>query len=649
VNTVLIVGSGAREHALVWALRRSPLVGHILVAPGNAGTGQDAQNVPCVATDIDGLCDVVREYDVDLTVIGPEAPLALGLADRLRAEGRRVVGPDRAAARLEWSKSFAKALMVRHGIPTAAYAAFTAPGPALAYLDRHPEALVVKADGLAAGKGVVVCATPHEARETVREIFATHRFGDAASTVVLEERLQGSELSLMALVDGERAVALPVARDHKRLLDGDRGPNTGGMGAVTPVPGIDDTAIENLLNCTVRPAVAALAAAGTPYRGVLFAGLMLTADGPRVLEYNCRFGDPETQVVLPCLQEDLYPWLEAVADGTLPHRPIRSAGAAVGIVLAAPGYPDSPRLGTPIVGLDQVRPDTLIFHAGTSRNTAGDVVTAGGRVLTGVARGATVEEARRHTDVLPIRFEGMQRRRDIGRPAPAGDLPRIAVLASGDGSNLQALLDATASGALPAQIALVVSHRIGAGALSRAQAAGVPAYTLPLAGRRDSAARELLEAQLLGLLRSYRIDLTVLAGWMLILSESFLEQCSFPIVNVHPALLPMSGAPLPDPSFPVLRGAHAVRDALRLGLDTTGVSVHIVTGDVDAGLVLLREAVSIEPGDDDKTLHRRLKAVEHRLLPRAVASLLSSISTGGAHAGNGIATHLADTRDVVRI
>jgi phosphoribosylamine--glycine ligase len=649
VNTVLIVGSGAREHALAWALRRSSLVGYILVAPGNAGTGQDAENVPCPVTDINGLCDVVREYGVDLTVIGPEAPLALGLADRLRAEGRRVVGPDRAAARLEWSKSFAKNLMLRHGIPTVAYGAFTAPGPALAYLDRHRDALVVKADGLAAGKGVIVCATPHEVRETVREIFATHRFGDAGATVVLEELLHGSELSLMALVDGERVVALPPARDHKRLLDGDRGPNTGGMGAVTPVPGIDDATIEQLLDRTVRPAVAALAAAGTPYRGVLFAGLMLTADGPHVLEYNCRFGDPETQVVLPCLQEDLYPWLEAVADGTLPLRPIRSAGAAVGVVLAAPGYPDSPVLGSPIVGLDEVPRDTLIFHAGTTRNGAGEIVTAGGRVLTAVSLGVTTDEARRHTDALPVRFDGMQRRRDIGRTTPAGALPRIAVLASGDGSNLQALLDATASGALPAQIALVVSHRIGAGALDRAQAAGVPTYTLPIADRREPAARELLEAQLLGLLRSYRVDLTVLAGWMLILSEPFLAQCSFPIVNVHPALLPMSGAPLPDPSFPILRGAHAVRDALRLGLDTTGVSIHIVTSDVDAGPVLLRETVPIEPGDDDATLHRRLKAVEHRLLPRAVASLLSSNSTGGAHAGHGIATHLTNTRDVVRV
>jgi phosphoribosylamine--glycine ligase len=649
VTTVLVVGSGAREHALVWKLRQSPRVGRLLVAPGNAGTALDAENVSITATNVQGICRLVREEHVDLTVVGPEAPLALGLADRLRAEGRRVVGPDRDAARLEWSKAFAKSIMARCGVPTAAYGVFTAVGAALDYLDRHPTALVIKADGLAAGKGVLVCSSPYEAQAALLQLFEQRPFGVAGATVVLEERLTGPEISLMALVDGEHAVALPIAQDHKRLLDGDHGPNTGGMGAISPVPEIDDVMRERLMDETIRPVVAELRSMGTPYRGVLFAGLMLTPSGPYVLEYNCRLGDPETQVVVPCIEGDLLPWLEATADGALPPTGPRTSGAAVGVVLAAAGYPDASRVGAPIDGLEAAGEDTLVFHAGTARGAQGSTVTAGGRVLTVVGTAQTLDEARQRAYAAPVRFDGMQRRDDIGLRHIAAEAPRIAVLAAGDGSNLQALIDASATGTLPASVALVVSHRVGAGALIRAQAAGVPGYTLPLADRKDPAARELLETQLLGLLHSYCVDGVVLAGWMLILSPSFLARCPVPIVNVHPALLPMPDTPLPSPAFPVLRGIHAVRDALSLELDRTGVSVHLVTAEVDAGPVLLREEVPIEPGDTETTLHRRIKAVEHRLLPRAVASLLSSSRYGGAYASDGIANSVDHTRDVVRI
>jgi len=552
--------------------------------------------------------------------------------------------------------------------------------------------LVVKADGLAAGKGVSVCADLKEARAAVRAMMVDGIHGAAGRRVVIEKALRGTEVSLLALVDREHVVPLPVAQDHKRLGEGDTGPNTGGMGAYAPVPFLDTIECDRLTDLALRPIAAALAEDGCPYHGVLFAGLMLTESGPHVLEYNCRFGDPEAQVILPLLADDLLPWLDALADGGgldglslgILH------GSAVGVVLAAEGYPEKSRTGVQVEGLDEVPPDTPIFHAGTVLDATGRVVTAGGRVLTVVGLGATVEDAARRAYAAPVRFAGMQRRSDIAwqvrvaappmsaghgcrgddvarpcmaapsridpvaLPRPArlqstgadtevratswGDAEvlamaaearrrthRIGVLVSGEGSNLQALLDAFGNGSLDAEVAVVVSHRAEARALRRAEDAGVPAYALPLENRRDPDARRRHEKDLLRVLARFDLDLVVLAGWMLILSPTFLAACPYPLVNIHPALLD-------DPDLPVLRGAHAVRDALTLGLPYTGVSVHRVTAEVDAGPVILREPVHIEPGDDETSLYRRVKAVEHRLLPRAVQTVLSSLYPGGVHA-----------------
>jgi phosphoribosylamine--glycine ligase len=642
---VLVVGSGAREHALLWTLRRSHGVDRLLAAPGNAGIASLAENVPVAATDVDALVRLVEEREIDLTVVGPEAPLVLGLADRLREAGRRVVGPSAAAARLEGSKAFAKNVMTRAGVPTASFVSFADSQSAIEFLaEGHPYPLVVKADGLAAGKGVWVCRDEEEARAAVTGMMVERRYGSAGSRIVIEEGLRGPEISLIALVDGRRAVALPLAQDHKRLLDGDVGPNTGGMGAYAPVPFLGDADRESLLDLAVRPVVEALARSGTPYRGFLFAGLMLTEDGPRVLEYNCRLGDPEAQVLLPLLRDDLLPWLEAMADGSLPDQAPRCAGAAVGVVLAAPGYPDLPEVGTPIHGLDDAG-DVLVFHAGTARDAAGRVVTAGGRVLTVVGMADTVPEAARTAYGARVSFEGMQRRCDIGRqamiPSPPSEgggetrRPRIAVLASGAGSNLQALIEACRDGAIDAEIVLVASHRVQAGALRRAEEEGIPRLVLPLDRSSDRFAREPLEETLLAHLCEFDVDLVVLAGWMLILSPRFLAGCPCPLLNVHPALLPDGREPL---DIPILRGAHAVRDAIALRLPYTGVSVHHVTEEVDAGPVVRRETVPIERGDDEDSLYRRIKPVEHRLLREAVRQVLDetrqtfSIPHGGVHA-----------------
>ncbi len=645
MTRVLIVGSGAREHALTWKLQQSPEVTELYVAPGNPGTESLARNIPVSATDVSALVRLVEEHDIELTVVGPEAPLALGLADALRARGRRVVGPNAAAARIESSKSFAKDLMRRAGVPTARYAIFDDLAGALQHAAQAVYPLVIKADGLTAGKGVTICQDMIEAQVTILEMMAHNRFDGAGRRVVIEQYLEGPEVSLIAFVDGERAVPLPAAQDHKRLGDGDTGPNTGGMGAYSPVPFVSTADLDMLTRLTVQPVVDALAAAGTPFRGILFAGLILTETGPHVLEYNCRFGDPEAQVILPRLEGDLLPWLEAMAVGRLEGPVPVSDRTAIGVVLASEGYPEHPLLGRPINGLDRLPAGVLAFHAGTGRDEYERIVTAGGRVLTVVGIGTSVDRAAERAYSAPIRFTGMQRRSDIAwqvRSTIVASAPlscaagegvsrrfRLIVLASGEGSNLQAIIDGCTSGVLDSEIALVISHTAGAGALQRAARAGIATATIPLEQRRDPVARREHEAALLEAVRLAKPDLLVLAGWMLVLSSEFLQRCSCPLLNIHPALLPMDGAPL---DVPVLRGAHAVRDALALGLPYTGVSVHEVTAEVDAGPVVVREVVPILPEDDEASLYRRIKPVEHRLLVEAIGAVLSSTLYGGVHA-----------------
>jgi phosphoribosylamine--glycine ligase len=416
---ILVVGAGGREHALCWALRRDLPEATLFAAPGNPGTASLATNVPIAMTATDDLVAAAAAQRIDLTIIGPEGPLAAGLADRLRAAGRAVFGPTQASARLEWSKAFAKEVMRRAGVPTAAARTFTDLVPADVYIGTHATPIVVKASGLAAGKGVVVCATRAAAKRAARAMLEGTNFGAAGREIVVERFLEGEELSVMALTDGERIVILPPAQDHKRLGEGDTGPNTGGMGAYCPVSLATPDLLVRARREVFEPTLREMAARGTPYQGVLYAGLMIAADGRlSVLEFNCRFGDPEAQVVLPVLRRGVAADLAAIATGRWrPSDDIPPAtGAAVTTVLAARGYPEQPEAGAAIELPADLGPDVVVFHAGTTRDAQGTLRVSGGRVLAVTALAGTVVDAARASAAACARiaFNGKTFRRDIG-------------------------------------------------------------------------------------------------------------------------------------------------------------------------------------------------------------------------------------------
>jgi phosphoribosylamine--glycine ligase len=399
---IMVVGNGGREHALCWAISASPLCDHLICAPGNAGIAEVAQCVAVGQEDIAGLVDLAKREAIDFVVVGPESPLVAGLADRLAEAGIKVFGPSAAAARLEGSKGFTKDLCRKYGIPTATYERFTEVEAAEAYIRRQGNAwkgapIVVKADGLAAGKGVIIARDEAEAIGATRDMLAGNRFGAAGSSVVIEEFMEGEEASFFALIDGEHVLPLVAAQDHKRVGDGDVGPNTGGMGAYSPAPCVTPEVAQRVMDEIILPTVRAMRAEGAPFKGVLFAGLMLTQSGPKLIEYNCRFGDPECQVLMMRLKSDLVPALLAVADGGLAHFDLRwHDETALSVVMAARGYPDNPLRGTEIRGLEAAGKveGVTVFHAGTTRE--GDRILAnGGRVLNVTAMAPTVEEARR--------------------------------------------------------------------------------------------------------------------------------------------------------------------------------------------------------------------------------------------------------------
>jgi phosphoribosylamine--glycine ligase len=418
---ILVVGSGGREHALAWKISQSPLVRALFAAPGNPGLGRLATLVPLRADDVQGLTAFAVRERIDLVVIGPEAPLVAGLADRLAVAGVLAFGPTAGAARIEGSKAFAKEVMIAAGIPTGAFATFTEPGGALDWARARGGQVVVKADGLAAGKGVVVCASLAEAEVAIREILVERVHGAAGARLLLEEKLSGPEASCIAFTDGERVRMLPAAQDHKRIFDGDRGPNTGGMGAFCPTPKVPATLLAEIERTVLVPAVRELAKRGHPFRGALYAGIMLTPDGPRVLEFNARLGDPETQPILMRLRGDLVPVLLAVARGDLSGVALDvDPRVSIGVVLAAEGYPGQVTTGDVIRGLDAaLDADQQLFQAGTASGPDGQVVTAGGRVLTVCALGASHAEARRraYDAIGRVSFRGMQYRTDIGGSA----------------------------------------------------------------------------------------------------------------------------------------------------------------------------------------------------------------------------------------
>jgi phosphoribosylamine--glycine ligase len=420
---ILVVGSGGREHALAWKLKQSSRADRIFCAPGNAGTAEVGENVMIPANDLPALAHFAKENQIGLTVIGPDDPLAAGIADLFAAEGLRVFGPARSAARLESSKIFAKELMRKNKIPTARGAAFSKREAAFAFVEESRFPLVIKADGLALGKGVIIAQDAAEARVAIDSMLTKRRFGDAGARLLIEECLAGSECSLHALVDGKSYRMLATARDHKRAFDGDTGPNTGGMGAFSPANNFSTELQAQFDREVMRPLLNGLNEDGVIFRGLLFPGLMVTGDGPRVLEFNCRFGDPETQVILPRLKSDLLELLEATIDGTLDRRVIEwDERAAVTVVLASGGYPDKYDIEKPIHGfeLSASAKDVHVFHAGT-RKKNGTVMTAGGRVLAVTALGESVATARvrAYEAVSQIDFEGCHYRRDIALSAVA--------------------------------------------------------------------------------------------------------------------------------------------------------------------------------------------------------------------------------------
>ncbi len=420
---VLVIGSGGREHALAWKLSQSPRAQRIYLAPGNGGTAADRnlQNVDLQGSE--ALIAFARAEQIGMTVVGPEAPLAAGIVDDFRAAGLRVFGPTRAAAQLEWSKDYAKAFMARHAIPTAAYKTFTDAPAAHDYIDLRGAPIVIKADGLAAGKGVVVAQTTAEAHAAIDHMLGGGSLGAAGARVVIEDFLEGEEASFIVMCDGRHTLALATSQDHKRLLDDDRGPNTGGMGAYSPAPVVTPAIHARVMREIIDPTIAGLAAEGIAYTGFLYAGLMIGADGrPRTLEFNCRLGDPETQPILMRLKSDLLWLLDHAIDGTLDQVEAQwDRRPALGVVVAAQGYPEHPRKGDLISALPADSDDAVVFHAGTARDQQ-QLVTSGGRVLCVTALGENLRSARRraYEAVAQVRFEGAQFRGDIGHRALPG-------------------------------------------------------------------------------------------------------------------------------------------------------------------------------------------------------------------------------------
>jgi phosphoribosylamine--glycine ligase len=421
---VLVIGSGGREHALAWKLKQSPRVSEVIVAPGNAGTARErgVRNADVAMNDLEGLLRLARSERIELTVVGPEVPLVAGVVDRFRAAGLRIFGPRAIAAQLEGSKAFAKDFLLRHNIPTARYAVFNELNAALAHVRQHGAPIVIKADGLAAGKGVVVALTLPDAEQALHDMLGGHAFGNASARVVIEEFLEGEEASYIVMSDGSHALPMASSQDHKRRDEGDLGPNTGGMGAYSPAPVVTAAVEQRILREVIEPTLRGMAAEGAPFIGFLYAGLMIDKSGaPRVIEFNVRFGDPETQPIMLRLKSDLVELIEAALDGELRHtRAQWDSRPSIGVVVAAEGYPGRVRSGDPIGGLDGAfDPTVKVFHAGTALDAQGRVTTAGGRVLTVCALGGNLAAAREHAyeAVAKIHFNGAFCRRDIAHRA----------------------------------------------------------------------------------------------------------------------------------------------------------------------------------------------------------------------------------------
>ncbi|CAH0486991.1 unnamed protein product [Peronospora farinosa] len=606
VHDVLLVGNGGREHAIAWKLAQSSSTGHIYVAPGNAGTEDVAagiSNVNIGVNEHDELIAFAKSKGVTFCVVGPEAPLIDGLADKMNTAGIPAFGPSKAAAQLEASKAFSKDFMRRNNIPTASYQNFTDYEKAKEYVDSIDHNIVVKASGIAAGKGVLIPTSKAEAHEALREVMLEKAFGSAGDEVVLEEFMTGEEVSLLAFCDGERVVCMPGVQDHKRISDGDQGPNTGGMGAYGPAPCLT---IELERECVgiVERVIAAMKKEGMPYVGVLYPGFMLTPSGPKIVEFNCRFGDPETQVVLPLLHSDLFEIMRACVE----HRLERSlvswkSGAAATIVMASQGYPSSYPKGKVITGLSDAQSlkDVDVFYAGTTNGADGSIATSGGRVLAVTAVGPSLQGALdlAYTGVSKIQFEGAQYRSDIGLKGllHGAKKLKLAVLGSTRGSSMQPIIDAIAAGELNASIDIVVSDKVAAGILERAKTHGIESLYLSTKGL----SRAEFDAQVSEALKKKSVDYVLLIGYMRILSGEFCKEWENKVLNVHPSLLPEFAGGMD------LAVHRAVLDAKKT---ESGCTVHFVTEQVDAGPIAVQMKCPVLETDTPESLKARVQPLE---------------------------------------
>lgn len=611
LDTVLVVGSGGREHALAVALAASPLVRHVLVCPGNGGTASYGGKLANVSapeskpTLKENIRDLAQERKAGLVVVGPEVPLVDGLADLLQESNIPCFGPSAAAAQLEGSKAFSKEFMKRHNIPTAAFATFndTQVSEAQQFISNAGYDVVLKASGLAAGKGVLVPASKDEAREAIGPHLKSH------GVVVVEERLTGKEVSCLVLVDGTRYAICPLSQDHKRIGDLDRGLNTGGMGAFCPVPGVTEEQMSQIEANLVSRTVAGLAADGTPFRGCLYIGAMLTPTGPQVIEYNCRFGDPETQVVLPLLKSDFAVVAMSCAQGTLDPGAVtwRNDQFACTVVAASGGYPGSYNKGHAITGVDQAMKSSFVYQAGTKQSN-GQLVTSGGRVLAVTGQGASLEQAAAaaYEGMSKIKFEGLTYRTDIA--AKSFKPVNIAVLGSTRGTDMQAIIDAIATGTLQAKITHVISNKSSAFILERASNHGIPATCIASKGK----SREQFDEEVIATLEadpSKAPDLVLLIGFMRILSPVLVQKYAGRMLNVHPSLLP---------DFAGGMDTNVHEAVLKAGREFSGCTVHQVTEDVDSGAIAVQKQCDISSDETVDTLKVKVQRLEGDALIQSV-------------------------------